>query len=101
MSARILVVEDEQAIRFALRGLLKREGYEVELAEDGEAAIRVLDKACDYLERHEPSSPVPLLLKRAKRLVSKNFMEIMRDLAPDGVAQAQVVSGADGEGSAD
>jgi DNA-binding NtrC family response regulator len=45
MSARILVVEDEQAIRFALRGLLKREGYEVELAEDGEAAIRVLDKA--------------------------------------------------------
>jgi len=40
---RILVVEDEQAIRLALKGLLKREGYEVELAEDGEAALATLD----------------------------------------------------------
>ena len=39
MSARILVVEDEQAIRLALKGLLGREGYEVELAETGDAAI--------------------------------------------------------------
>ncbi len=29
MSSRILVVEDEHAIRLALKGLLKREGYEV------------------------------------------------------------------------
>lgn len=43
MKPRILVVEDEQAIRLALKGLLKREGYEVELAEDGEAALRILD----------------------------------------------------------
>jgi DNA-binding NtrC family response regulator len=42
MSARILVVEDENAIRLALKGLLRREGYEVELAEDGESAIREL-----------------------------------------------------------
>ena len=35
MTARILVVEDEKAIRIALRGLLTREGYEVELADDG------------------------------------------------------------------
>jgi len=40
MSARILVVEDENAIRLALKGLLRREGYEVALAEDGESAIR-------------------------------------------------------------
>ncbi|MCZ6463439.1 MAG: sigma-54 dependent transcriptional regulator [Proteobacteria bacterium] len=39
MTARILVVEDEKAIRIALRGLLTREGYEVELADDGETAI--------------------------------------------------------------
>jgi len=42
MSARILVVEDENAIRLALKGLLRREGYEVALAEDGESAIREL-----------------------------------------------------------
>ena len=46
-----------------------------------------------YYERHEPSSPVPLLLKRAKRLVAKDFMEILRDLAPDGVDQAERISG--------
>jgi len=58
-----------------------------------EDVIRVLDKACLYYERHEPSSPVPLLLRRAKRLVAKDFMEILRDLAPDGVGQAEKISG--------
>jgi len=44
MSARILVVEDEQAIRLALKGLLGREGHEVVLAETGEQAIRTLNE---------------------------------------------------------
>ena len=39
MSARILIVEDEGAIRLALRGLLKRDGYQVDLAESGEEAL--------------------------------------------------------------
>ena len=38
MTAKILIVEDEHAIRLALKGLLRREGFEVELAEDGEIA---------------------------------------------------------------
>ncbi len=38
MSSKILVVEDEHAIRLALKGLLTREGHEVELAENGEIA---------------------------------------------------------------
>ena len=42
MKPRILIVEDENAIRVALRGLLTREGYEVELAETGEQAIEML-----------------------------------------------------------
>jgi type VI secretion system protein ImpA len=58
-----------------------------------EDVIRVLDKACDYFARHEPSSPVPFLLRRAKRLVSKDFMDIMRDMAPDGVPQAEKITG--------
>lgn len=58
-----------------------------------EDVVRALDKACQYYERHEPSSPIPLLLKRAKRLVAKDFMEILRDLAPDGVGQAEKISG--------
>jgi len=43
MKPRLLVVEDEAAIRLALSGLLKREGYEVELAADGEQAMEALD----------------------------------------------------------
>jgi type VI secretion system protein ImpA len=42
---------------------------------------------------NEPASPVPLLLKRALRLVEKNFFEIMQDLAPDSVAQIKLISG--------
>lgn len=62
-----------------------------------EDAMRMLDKITDYYSRTEPSSPVPLILQRAKRLMSKNFMEIMRDMAPDGLSQAQNIAGLDEE----
>jgi type VI secretion system protein ImpA len=57
-------------------------------------AMRLLDLVLDYYRRCEPSSPVPLLLDRARRLADKNFIDILRDLAPDSVAQAQIVTGA-------
>ncbi len=43
MSPRILIVEDEAAIRLALSGLLKREGYEVDQADSGDAAVARLE----------------------------------------------------------
>ncbi len=55
--------------------------------------ISMIDQICQYYAAHEPSSPVPLLLRRAKRLVSKDFLEILRDMAPDGVGQAELISG--------
>lgn len=58
-----------------------------------EDVIRLLDKLCDYFKRYEPSSPVPFLLKRAKTLVSKDFMAILNDLAPDGAGQANLIFG--------
>jgi DNA-binding NtrC family response regulator len=39
VSPRILIVEDEAAIRLALSGVLRREGYEPESAESGEKAL--------------------------------------------------------------
>jgi DNA-binding NtrC family response regulator len=45
VTARLLVVEDERAIQLALRGLLGREGYEVELADSGDEAIARLREA--------------------------------------------------------
>ncbi|MET0981446.1 MAG: type VI secretion system protein TssA [Telluria sp.] len=58
--------------------------------------LRMLDKLVAYYTRHEPSSPIPILLERAKRLVPMNFFEIMQDLAPDGIAQLTVIRGPDG-----
>ena len=39
MKARILVVEDERAIQLALSGLLRRQGYDVDVAGSGDEAI--------------------------------------------------------------
>ena len=58
-----------------------------------EDVIRVIDKICEYYARAEPSSPVPLLLERAKKLVPMSFMEIVQDLIPDGTSQAQLYRG--------
>lgn len=52
-----------------------------------------LDRIMDYYARHEPSSPLPILLKRAKRLVGAEFMEIIKDLAPEGAANVRLVGG--------
>lgn len=60
---------------------------------------RVIDLLCGYYDRHEPSSPVPLLLRRAKRLVKMSFMDIIRDMAPGGVEQIELIRGREDETS--
>jgi two-component system, NtrC family, response regulator AtoC len=40
---RVLVVDDEENLRLVLRTLLKRQGYEVETADSGEAALALVD----------------------------------------------------------
>jgi len=57
--------------------------------------IKVLDVLCKYYETYEPSSPVPILLKRAKALVNANFMEVLRNLAPDALGQIELIKGPD------
>ena len=58
--------------------------------------IRLLDQICGYYQRNEPGSPVPMLLKRARQLVEKNFMEIIQDLAPDSAGKIKnLISGAE------
>lgn len=55
--------------------------------------LATLDRICDYYARAEPSSPIPMLLQRAKRLVNKDFMEIIRDLTPSAIPEAEVIGG--------
>jgi type VI secretion system protein ImpA len=58
-----------------------------------EDAIRALERACEWIERNEPSNPAPLLVRRAQRLMSKNFIDIIRDLVPDGLGQVEKLAG--------
>jgi type VI secretion system protein ImpA len=58
-----------------------------------EDALQALQRASDWIERNEPSNPAPLLIRRAQRLMSKNFLEIIRDLVPDGMGQVEKLAG--------
>jgi type VI secretion system protein ImpA len=63
-----------------------------------EDAMRALDAVAEFFRRSEPSSPVPLFIDRAKRLVSKDFLAVLADIAPDALAQARAAGGLrDGE----
>lgn len=63
--------------------------------------IKRIDEICEYYARYEPSSPVPMVLRRAQRLVGKDFLQLLQDLAPDGIDQLRVVTGAQPEAEAD
>ncbi len=43
MQGRVLVVDDEKSLLLALSGLLSKEGYQVETAQSGEAAVRLIE----------------------------------------------------------
>ena len=57
------------------------------------SVVQAIDKILKYYEQHEPSSPLPLLLGRARSLVSKSFLEILEDLAPDSLAGVMALRG--------
>jgi len=55
--------------------------------------LRSLDRILTYYARHEPSSPLPVLLNRAKNLVHADFEAIVRNLIPDGMSQFENLRG--------
>lgn len=58
-------------------------------------AVRAIELVCAYLERHEPTNPAQLLLHRAARVIDKNFLQLVRDLAPDAVKDVARIMGVD------
>ena len=56
-------------------------------------AIRALERVCAWIELNEPTNPAPLLIQRAQRLMQKNFIEIIRDLLPEGLGQIEKLAG--------
>lgn len=55
--------------------------------------VKTLGLIEQYYVKNEPSSPVPLLLRRAKRLVNMDFLEIIQDLAPGGMSEVELIRG--------
>jgi len=56
-------------------------------------AVRALDAVAEFFRKNEPSSPLPLVVERAKRLIGKDFLEVLADMAPDGLDQAKRIGG--------
>jgi type VI secretion system protein ImpA len=52
-----------------------------------------LQRICDFYQHSEPSSPLPLLLQRAKRLVNSDFLKIIEELSPEAANQMKTVTG--------
>lgn len=57
----------------------------------------MLEKIRLYFQQHEPSHPAPIMLERVQRLIQLDFLDIIRDLAPDAVTQLQGLFGRAGE----
>jgi type VI secretion system protein ImpA len=85
---------DGDSATLAAAALVPRVSGEIANRDD---VLRLLDRLLDYYARHEPSSPVPVLLSRAKTLVTADFAAIVRNLIPDGMSQFEALRGPDSE----
>jgi type VI secretion system protein ImpA len=55
--------------------------------------LRVLDKICEYYDQFEPASPVPIFMKRAKKLVTMSFVDVIKELAPEAMSKIELYTG--------
>ncbi len=110
---RVFLKESKSFLATALeaRGIGDDEPITEEAYEEGEAVsvlstksisgainnnqdvIKTLNLVCDYYKKNEPSSPIPLFIERAIRLVGMNFMDVLKDLAPAGIDEAKFILG--------
>jgi type VI secretion system protein ImpA len=56
-------------------------------------AIAQLLHVAAFLEASEPTNPAPLLIRRAVRLMQMGFIDIVRELSPESIAQIENIIG--------
>lgn len=59
--------------------------------ESREDVMRALESIIGYYSKHEPGSPIPLVLERAKGWVNMDFLSILNDINPAGAEDAKKV----------
>ncbi|WP_245274762.1 type VI secretion system ImpA family N-terminal domain-containing protein [Mesorhizobium sp. LSJC280B00] len=55
--------------------------------------VKCLDLVVAFYDRTEPSSPIPHLARRVRRMVHMDFVELMEDLAPSGLKEFRLLAG--------
>jgi type VI secretion system protein ImpA len=56
-------------------------------------ALDALDVAAEYFSAYEPTSPVSMLLRRARRIATMSFIQMLAEIAPEAVEHALRVTG--------
>ena len=98
MVEKVLVVDDEESIRDLLNSFLKREGYEVVLASNGEEAIKLAEtesphlilmdiimpgldgiETCKRLKEEATTKSIPIILATAFRDTLTRALEVGAD----------------------
>ena len=74
---------------------VRRVGGGVHSVDSRQDAVRAIELVCVYLERNEPTNPAQLLLRRAARVIDKNFLQLVDELAPDAVKDVARIMGVD------
>lgn len=59
---------------------------------------KYLDMIIAFYERTEPSSPIPHLARRMRRMVPMDFMELMNEVAPSGMKEFRNAAGVNDKG---
>ena len=54
---------------------------------------KLLGLIIDFYERTEPSSPIPHLARRMRKMVPMNFLQLMEEIAPSGMKEFKNVAG--------
>lgn len=54
-----------------------------------------LDRIVAFYERTEPSSPIPHVARRLRRMVAMDFLQLMNEIAPSGLKEFRNIAGLD------
>jgi type VI secretion system protein ImpA len=85
---------DAEPARPGAEGRVAKAGLSGSVSSRAEA-LRAIELVCAYLERHEPTNPAQLFLRRASMLLERNFLELLKELAPNALDDVARIVGVD------
>ncbi len=103
MSQTVLVIDDDEAVRYAIRRVMQEEGFATALAANGQEGLKLLDRVSPVLvitdiimpekegletiialRKRRPDLPI-VAISGGGRVVDGNYLEIARSLGANEV----------------